>query len=98
MGSFQPDWESVCINMILDRTTDPKIVYGDAFDRHLVQIYNLRLTHPNEEIYLFDDDAKEVCRRPKYHPDVASAFVFRISSYLMIPLRFTFGSSVSPQD
>ena len=98
MGSFQPDWESVCVNMMLDRITDPKIVYGDSFDRHLVRIYNLRLTHPNEEIYLFDDDAKEVFRRPKYHPDVASAFVFRISSYLMIPLRFTFGSSVSPQD
>ena len=82
---------------MLDRTTEPDIVYGDAFDRHLIRIWNLRLTHPNEEIYLFDDDAKGAFRHPKYHPDVASAFAFRISSYLMIPLGLTFGSSVSPK-
>ena len=56
--SFQPDWESICVNMMLDRTTEPTIVYGDAFDRQLIRIWNLRLTHPNEEICLFDDDKK----------------------------------------
>ena len=43
-GFFQPDWESVCVNMMLDRTTEPTIVYGDAFDRHLIRIWNLRIT------------------------------------------------------
>ena len=37
-GSFQPDWESVWVNMILDRITEPTIVYGDTFDRHLIRI------------------------------------------------------------
>ena len=84
--SFQPDWESVCVNMMLDRTTEPTIVYGDAFDRQLIRIWNLRLTHPNEEICLFDDDVKGAFWHPKYHLDVATAFAFRISSFLMIPL------------
>ena len=83
---------------MLDRTTEPTIVYGDAFVRHLICICNLRLTHLNEEIYLFDDDAKEAFRYPKYHPDVASAFPFRISSFFMIPLGNTLGSIVSPRD
>ena len=84
--------------MMLDRTTQPDIVYGDAFDQHLIRIWNLRLTRPNEEIYLFDDDAKGSFRYSKCHSDVASAFVFRISIYLMISLGFAFGYSVSPQD
>jgi len=97
-GSFQPDWESVCVNMMLDRITDPTIVYGDAFDRHLINICNLRLTHPNEEIYLFDDDTKGAFRYPKYYPNVATTFAFRISSFLMILLENTFDSIVSSQD
>ena len=83
---------------MLDRTTEPTIVYDDTFARHLIRIWNLRLTHPNEEIYLFDDDAKGAFRHLKYHPDVASAFAFRIFSFLVIPLENTFGSIVSPQD
>ena len=83
---------------MLDRTTEPTIVYGGAFGRHLIRIWNLRITHPNEEIYLFDNDTKGTFRHPKYHPDVVTAFVFRISSFLMIPLENTFGSIVSPQD
>ena len=97
-GSFQPDWESVYVNMIIDRTTESMIVYGDVFDRHLIRIWNLRLTHPNEEIYLFDNDTKGTFRHHKYHPEVVTAFVFRISSFLMILLENTFDSIVSSQD
>ena len=74
------------------------IVYGDAFDRYLIRIWNLCLTHPDEEIYLFDDDAKGAFRYRKYHSDVASAFAFSISSFLMIPLGNVYDSIVSPQD
>ena len=63
--------------MMLDRTTEPKIVYGDAFMRHLIQVWNQRITHPNEEIYTFDDDAKGAFWHPKYHSDMASVFAFR---------------------
>ena len=97
-GSFQSDWESVSVNMILDRITEHMIVYGDAFDRYLIRIWNLCLTHPDEEIYLFDDDAKGAFRYRKYHSDVASAFAFSISSFLMIPLGNVYDSIVSPQD
>ena len=83
---------------MLDRTTEPTIVYGDAFVRHLICICNLRLTHLNEEIYLFDDDANGAFRHPKYHPDVSTVLAFRISSLLIISLGDTFGSVLSPQE
>ena len=47
---------------------------------------------------MFDDDTKGYFRHPKYHPDVASRFAFRIFSFLVIPLENTFGSIVSLQD
>ena len=47
--------------------------------RHLTQIWNQYTTHPNEEIYIYDDDAKGVFRHPKYHSDVAADFAFPIA-------------------
>ena len=95
-GSFLPNWDSTCINMMLSHETEPTIIYGDAFQRHLETIWNLRITYPTTEILLFDDDVKSAFRQCKYHPDVASAFSFIIKQYLFIPLGGTFGSITSP--
>ena len=89
--SFQPEWNYTCINMMLNRDYEPEVVYGDIFMRHLTQIWNLRISYPNEELYLFDDNVKGVFRHSKYYPYVAGSFAFSISSYLMIPLGQTFG-------
>lgn len=40
---------------------------------------------------------KGAFRYPKYHPDVASAFAFRISRFLMILLGLIFCSTFSPK-
>ena len=37
-GSFLPSWDSKCINMMLSHETEPKIIYGDVFQRHLETI------------------------------------------------------------
>ena len=65
---------------------------------HLTQIWNLRISYPNEELYFFDDDVKGAFHHLKYHSDVAGAFAFSISSYLMISMGQTFGYVDSPQD
>ena len=97
-GSFQPEWNSTCVNMMLNRDDKPEVVYGDAFMRYITQIWNLRISYPNEELYLFDDGVKGALRHLKYYPDVAGGFAFSISNYLMIPIGQTFGSIDSPQD
>ena len=97
-GSFQPEWNSTCVNMMLNRDDEPEVVYGDAFMRHLTKIWNLRISYPIEELYLFDDDVKGTFLHSKYHPDVAGVFSFSISNYLMIPMGQTFGSIDSRQD
>ena len=97
-GSFIPEWESTCINMMLDGKTEPPVMYGDALQRHINRIWNSRITFPRKELYLFDDDVKGAFRHSKYYPDVAGAFSFIISNYLLVSLGQTFGSLVSPQN
>ena len=78
---------------MLNRDDDPDVVYSDAFMRHLTQIWNVRISYPNEELYLFDDDVKGAFRRSKYHPDVAGA---RVSpSLLPLQIPVTRASSIN---
>ena len=44
--------------MMFNRDDEHEVVYGDAFMRHPTQIWNLRISYPIEELYLFDDDIK----------------------------------------
>ena len=95
-GSFIPNWDAVSINMMLSHESEPEIVYGETFKRHLQYLYNFRISVPNDEILLYDDDVKSAFRHCKYHPDVASAFAFIIQENLWIPLGGMFGSIVTP--
>ena len=97
-GSFIPHWLATCINMMLTDETEPEIIYGTAFLRHLEVIWNTRISHPNSDILLFDDDVKGAFRHCKYHPDIATAFSFIISKNLFIPLGGTFGAVTSPSN
>ena len=97
-GSFQPTWDSKCINMMIDKKNEPELVYGHAFDRYLVEVWNQRITYPNKELYAFDDDVKGAFRHSKYYPDIASAFSFIIDNILYVALGATFGSGTSPSN
>ena len=83
---------------MLSHQTEPDIIYGTTFQRHLETIWNLRISYPQSDILLFDDDVKGAFRHCKYHPDVASAFAFIISQHLFVPLGGTFGSITSPSN
>ena len=82
--------------MMLDQKSEPEIIYGRSFINHLQHLYNFRISYPDDEIVLMDDDVKGAFRHCKYHPDIATAFAFIIQHLLFIPLGGTFGSIVSP--
>ena len=56
-------WDSNPISAIMVTAKEPKIRYGTAFERHLTHIWNKRISHPNEEIYLWDDDVTGAFRQ-----------------------------------
>jgi hypothetical protein len=83
-------------NHLIDMNDEPEIVFGEAWKHYLTWIYNLRITYPNLEIYLMDDDVTAAFRQPKYHPNVISGKAFIIGGYLFVPTGLTFGDCSSP--
>ena len=95
---FYTSWQATCINMMLSHDTEPEIIYGTTFMRHLQTVWNDKISYPDIDILLFDDDVKSAFRHCKYHPDIAAVFSFIIEKYLFIPLGGTFGSITSPSN
>jgi hypothetical protein len=82
-------------NHLINMDDEPEIIFGGAWKKYLTWIYNLRITYPDLEIYLFDDDVTAAFRQPKYHPNVISGKAYRIGKYLFIPTGLTFGDCSS---
>ena len=83
-------------NNFIDLDDEPDIIFGDSWIRFLIAIYNLRITFPDLEIYLFDDDVASAFRQLKYHPNVISAKGILIDALLFIATGLTFGDRSSP--
>ena len=58
----------------------------------------MRITHPTNEIFLWDDDLSGAYRIPKYQPDVAGAFSYALPNYFFLPTGGTFGFNTSSQE
>ena len=69
-GSFLVNPTSACVNHFASPEHEITLRYGNALTRHLTRIYNLRISYPNTEILLCDDDASGAFRHVKYHPDI----------------------------
>jgi hypothetical protein len=95
-ASFMLHLLSRPFNQFIDLADEPDIIFGDAWIRFLVAIYNLRITFPDLEIYLFDDDVASAFRQLKYHPNVISAKGILIDELLFIATGLTFGDRSSP--
>jgi hypothetical protein len=74
----------------------PPVYYATAFQRHLTYIWNLRISHPNEDILQYGDDITAAFRRVLYHPDIAVVFASVFMEYLIIPVGSIFGSRFGP--
>ena len=94
-GSFRPDAEAIPVNAWADVTREFNLHYGTCFARHLRWIWNLRVSYPQTDILLWDDDASGAFRNAKYHPDVCLAFAFRVANMLCVPTGVCFGGNTS---
>jgi hypothetical protein len=90
-GSFHPDVATVAINDCANQTPEWTISYGDAFQRHLIGIYNLRIEYPTEVLFLWDDDAQSAFRVVKFHPDCVGAFCYLTEFFMVVSLGQVFG-------
>ena len=45
-GAHRPHPWSVAINDLTDKANEPELIFGEAFVKNLIRIYNLRITYP----------------------------------------------------
>jgi hypothetical protein len=95
-ASFMLHMDSRPYNHYISLEDEPEIIFGRAWIKFLIALYNLRISYPHKELYLFDDDAAAAFRQCKYHPNVVSAKAYIIDIYLHVPTGQTFGDKSSP--
>ena len=89
--------DSFNINQSTNAKTAPPIEYGQKFFMHLVRIWNLRISYPNDDLFLWYDDVSGAFRQGKYNPEISGAFSFIIFGLLWLPCGMVFGGNTSPQ-
>jgi hypothetical protein len=74
----------------------PPVFYATALQQHLTQIWNLRISHPNEDLLQFTDDLHAAFHRVLYHPDAGVLFASVFMEFLIIPVGTIIGARNSP--
>jgi hypothetical protein len=95
-ASFLIHHDSQAYNTLVSNDDEPDIIFGQAWLRFLQNIYNLRITYPNSDILITDDNVVSTFRQVKIHPNVISAKAFADDTYLFVPTGATFGDKPSP--
>ena len=96
-GSFRPHPSSFAINDWVDiRASEPEITFQFVFMEFLTWIYNLRITYPDEDILVGDDDIARAFRHMKHHPNLAGMMCFVAQDVLWSATGGTFGANFSP--
>jgi hypothetical protein len=97
-GTFAVNPTAVPINSVTHLANEWPISYGDAFQRQLIHIWNVRITYPTEVIYLWDDDAKSAFRQVKSHPDTAGAYCYQANGMVVVSGGQVFGGNTCPSN
>ena len=66
--------------------------------RYLVQIHDIRISYPDKDILLFDDDASGAFLHAKIHPQVEEAHTHSVGQILCMRIGPVFGGNVSPHN
>ena len=97
-GSFTQTPFSAYVNDFTHTCDEMQLHYGLAMNRHLVQIYNLKISYPHMGILLFKDEVSGSLRHVKLHPDVAVARAYSVCQTLHVHAGSVFGSNASPHN
>eukprot|EP00957_Ditylum_brightwellii_P060279 4577840-Ditylum_brightwellii.AAC.1 len=92
-GSIKLHWNLKPVNSMTHVKYEPEVIFGQALPKHLIRIWNLRISYPDDDIILWDDDATGAFRQCKLHPDIAQVFCFIIEQLLFVPCGNTFVSN-----
>ena len=95
-GNIRLKWYSQPIRDVTYTANEPPICYGTACNRHLTRIWNLRISYPWDEIFLWDDDVTGAFHYNKFNPEIIGAFASVLLHILFISCGLQFGCTFSP--
>jgi hypothetical protein len=94
-STFRPSLDSFAINDWTSKDNEPPISFPTALEVFAEFLWNLRISYPNEEIYLGDDDICGFFRHGKYNPNLVAMHSFILRDSLFMHTSQTFGDCTS---
>ena len=95
-SSFQLTQISIPYNAFTNKKDEPPCTFGPAFITLLIDIYNLRISFPNHELWLGFDDITGAFRLLKFAPEAVSGEAIQVGNNLHFAVAQTFGDTTSP--
>jgi hypothetical protein len=97
-SSFRPYPWCFAINDWTHKDNEPPLTFAGAELGFMIWLYNLRITYPDVEIYIADDDVSGAFRLMRYHPNCMAMHTFIQGSYGVVNTGGTFGDNTSPSN
>ena len=96
-STFRPRPQCEAINDWVDPSLEGDITFIRSIQRIARAIWNMRISYPNEPIYIGDDDVSNAFRLVKIHPTLVGMHGFQVNDeYLGFCTGMTFGDNCSP--
>lgn len=97
-SSFRPFPWCFAINDWTSKDNEPRLTFSEAELGFMIWLYNLRVTYPDEDIYIADDDVSGAFRLMKYHPNCMALHTSLQCNYCVVNTGGTFGDNTSPSN
>jgi hypothetical protein len=98
-ASFRPNVNAHAVNDWVDmQATEPTLTFMTSPMRFMVWVYNARITYPNEEVLVGDDDVSGAFRLLKNHPDLVAMLSFVALDLMLCYTSGPFGVNWTPSN
>ena len=97
-SSFRPQPWCSAINDWTHKDNEPELTFASAEMGFMIWLYNLRVSYPDEEIYIADDDVSGAFRLMKYHPNLMAMHTSIQCGHAVVNTGATFGDNTSPSN
>ena len=88
-------WYETSMNMVMPMELEMEITFGTAFTDLCIWIWNLRISYPDEDIFLAFLDISSCFCFPRIFPDLVGAFGFIVGPIFYAANAGVFGSVAS---
>jgi hypothetical protein len=95
-NSFAASAGGASLNSLTDFEGGPQCGFGSAFRGAMRRLYRLRLGDPDAPIYCGTNDVQAAFSQMKMAPHLAALFSYRLADLVVVPLRASFGHTLSP--